>query len=100
MLYWISLMLLVGVRLMVLMFMMSVLTFMTMMMLLMMILMMILTMILMMILMMILSTIDDTDDGGRGNRRPRPGGAEFISKMMIYDETLILDLVLSRNRLK
>ena len=22
---------------------------------------------------------DDTDDGGRGNRRPLPGGAEFIS---------------------
>ena len=21
----------------------------------------------------------DTEDGGRGNRRPRPGGAEFIS---------------------
>ena len=24
-------------------------------------------------------TDDDTDDGGRGNRRPLPGGAEFIS---------------------
>ena len=24
-------------------------------------------------------TDDDTDDGGRGNRRPQPGGAEFIS---------------------
>ena len=23
-------------------------------------------------------TDDDTDDGGRGNRRPLPGGAEFI----------------------
>mgnify|MGYP007015951195 CR=1 FL=1 len=22
---------------------------------------------------------DDADDGGRGNRRPLPGGAEFIS---------------------
>ena len=42
---------------------------------------------------------DDTDDGGRGNRRPLPGGAEFISWMLIYDETLILDLVLSRKRL-
>ena len=44
-------------------------------------------------------TNNDTDDGGRGNRRPLPGGSEFISKMMTYDETLILDLVLSRNRL-
>ena len=44
-------------------------------------------------------TDDGTDDGGRGNRRPLPGGAEFISWMVIYDETLILDLVLSRNRL-
>ena len=44
----------------------------------------------------------DTDgdtDGGRGNRRPLPGGADFISLMMIYDETLILDFVLSRSRL-
>ena len=24
-------------------------------------------------------TDDGTDDGGRGNRRPLPGGAEFIS---------------------
>ena len=24
-------------------------------------------------------TDDDTDDGGRGNRRPLPGEAEFIS---------------------
>ena len=24
-------------------------------------------------------TDDDTDDGGRGNRRPLPEGAEFIS---------------------
>ena len=24
-------------------------------------------------------TDDDADDGGRGNRRPLPGGAEFIS---------------------
>ena len=24
-------------------------------------------------------TDDDTDDGGRGNRRPLPGGAKFIS---------------------
>ena len=24
-------------------------------------------------------TDDDTDDGGRANRRPLPGGAEFIS---------------------
>ena len=24
-------------------------------------------------------TDDDTDDGGRGNQRPLPGGAEFIS---------------------
>ena len=24
-------------------------------------------------------TDDDTDDGGRGNRKPFPGGAEFIS---------------------
>ena len=24
-------------------------------------------------------TDDDTDDSGRGNRRPLPGGAEFIS---------------------
>ena len=45
-------------------------------------------------------TDHDTDDGGRGNRRPLGGGAEFISQMMIYDETLILDLVLSRNRLQ
>ena len=44
-------------------------------------------------------TDDDTDDGGRGNRRPLPG-AEFISWMMIFDETLILDFVLSRNRLQ
>ena len=45
-------------------------------------------------------TDDDTDDGGRGNRRLLPGGAEFISyMMMINDETLILDLVLSRNSL-
>ena len=41
-------------------------------------------------------TDDDTDDGGRGKRRPLPGGAEFISQMMIYDETLILDLALAR----
>ena len=34
-------------------------------------------------------TDDDTGDGGRGNRRPLPGGAEFISQMMIYDEALI-----------
>ena len=44
-------------------------------------------------------TDDDTDDGGRWNRRPLPGGAEFIFQMMTYDETLILDLALSRNRL-
>ena len=30
-------------------------------------------------------TDDDTDDGGRGNRTPLPGGAEFISEMMIID---------------
>ena len=41
-------------------------------------------------------TDDETDDGVRGNRRPLPGGAEFISQMMIYDETLILNLVLAR----
>ena len=45
-------------------------------------------------------TDDDTGDGGRGNRRPLPEEAEFITLMMIYDETLILDLVLSRNRLQ
>ena len=43
---------------------------------------------------------DETDDGGRGNRRPLPGGPEFISLMMIYLEAQILDLVLSRNRLE
>ena len=42
---------------------------------------------------------DDDTDGGRGNRRPLLEGAEFISQMIIYDETLILDLVLSRNKL-
>ena len=42
-------------------------------------------------------TDDDTDGGGRGNRRPLPGGAELISQMMTYDETLILDFVLSRS---
>ena len=42
---------------------------------------------------------DDTDDGGRGSRTPLPGGAEFIFQMMIYDETLILDLVLARMRI-
>ena len=42
---------------------------------------------------------DDADDRGCGNRRPLPGGSEFISEMMINDETLILALVLSRNRL-
>ena len=41
-------------------------------------------------------TDDDTDDGGRRNRRPLPGGTEFISQMMIYDETWILDLILAR----
>ena len=41
-------------------------------------------------------TDDDTEDGGRGKRRPLPGGAEFISQMMIYNETWILDLVLAR----
>ena len=57
---------------MVLISMLSVLTFMTMMMILIMVLRMILTMML-----MILNddTDDDADDGGRGNRRPVPGGA-------------------------
>ena len=44
-------------------------------------------------------TDDDTDDSGRGNRRPLLGGADLISQMVIYYETLSLDLVLSRNRL-
>ena len=50
-------------------------------------------------------TGDDADDGGRGNRRPLPGGAVHFSlsphpvQMIDYDETLILDLVLSRSRL-
>ena len=46
-------------------------------------------------------TDDDTDDGGRGNRRPPPGGAVHFSPLVMidYDETLILDLVLSRNLL-
>ena len=47
-------------------------------------------------------TDDDTDDGGRGNRRPLLGGAVHLSSppvMIDYDETLILDLVLSRNKL-
>ena len=41
-------------------------------------------------------TDDDATDGGRGDRRPLLGGAEFIFQMMIYDETLILDLDLAR----
>ena len=41
-------------------------------------------------------TDDDTDDVGRGNRTPLLGRTEFVSQMMIYDETLILDLVLAR----
>ena len=41
-------------------------------------------------------TDDDTDDGGRGKLRRLLGGAEIISEMMIYDETLILDLVFAR----
>ena len=41
-------------------------------------------------------TDDDTDDGGRGNRRPLPEGAEFISYMIAYSGTLIWDLVLPR----
>ena len=41
-------------------------------------------------------TDGDTDDGGRGSRRPLLAGAGFVSEMMIYDETLILDLVLAR----
>ena len=46
------------------------------------------------------ATDDDTDDGGRGNRRPLPGGAVHFPPVMIdYVETLILELVLSRNKL-
>ena len=43
---------------------------------------------------------DPDDDGGRGNRRPVPGGAVHFPRMIIYDETLILDLVVLRNRLE
>ena len=35
-------------------------------------------------------TDDDTDDGGRRNRRPLLGGAEFISSLMIHNETLLI----------
>ena len=42
---------------------------------------------------------DDTDDVGRGNRRPLLEGAEFMGHSVVCDEAFILDLVFSRNRL-